>query len=214
MIRQILLGASFILTLGFTSNASNVRDPVGESANYQLDKNGSRTTGMIQSGSALATVTEFLPDHENGPSYNVSLDYDFVVQFYGRQKGTTKWEFAKEFFEEEFIVNLRARGSYETPDYKIRHEGYADARNMDGSVYPHCDKILIYDVKIPEPSEVAKILYSSVGIDPKIANKPPIEDLKIKAHLYAGVPVLGAVKLDLSGIVQGMNAKAGFDFKR
>jgi hypothetical protein len=169
---------------------------------------------MIQSGSALATVTEFLPDHENGPSYNVSLDYDFVVKFYGRQKGSTKWEFAKEFFEENFIVNLRERGTYETPDYKIRHEGYADARNLDGNVYSHCDKILIYDVKIPETSEVARLLYASVGIDPKIANKPPIEDLKIRAHLYLGVPVLGAVKLDLSGVVEGMNAKAGFDFKR
>lgn len=214
MMRQMILGLVVALSTSFSAFGVEGRDPVGEKANYQLDRNGARTTSMIQSGTALATVTEFIPDHENGPSYNVNLDYDFVVQFYGRQKGTAKWAFGQEFFDDQFIVNLRERGTFETPDYKIRHEGYADARNMDGNNYPHCDKILIYDVKIPENSEIARLLYASVGINPRATDKPPIEDLKIRAHLFAGIPVLGAVKLDLSGIVQGMSAKAGFDLKR
>jgi hypothetical protein len=214
MMRQFILGLTVALSVGLSSQSFAGRNPIGETANYQLDRNGARTTSMIQSGTALATVTEFIPDHENGPSYNVNLDYDFVVQFYGRQKGTAKWAFGEEFFDDQFIVNLRERGTFETPDYKIRHEGYADARNLDGGVYPHCDKILIYDVKIPENSDIARLLYASVGIDPMTMNKPPIEDLKIRGHIFAGVPVLGAVKLDLSGIVQGMSAKAGFDLRR
>ena len=214
MIRQILLGAALILTTGFTSNASIRRDPMGETASYQLDKNGSRTTSMIQSGSALATVTEFLPEHENGPSYNVNFDFDFVVQFSGRQKGTIKFIFGQDFFEEQFMVSLRERGTYVGPDFKINHEGFADARNLDGNFYPHCDKVLFYDVKIPESSEAADFLYRLVGIDPMRADKPPIENLKIRAHVYQGVPVIGAVKVDLSGIINGINFKVGLDLKR
>jgi hypothetical protein len=190
------------------------RDPIGEKANYQLDKNGSRTTSMVSSGSAKASVTEFIPDHDQGPSYNVNLDYDITVQFYGRQTGTAKWAFAEEFFDTTFMANLRENGTYETPDYKMRHEGYADVRNLDGSVYPHCDKVLIYDVKIPDKHKLEQIIYGAAGFNPTAMGNPPVEDLQIRAHIYAGVPVLSAVKLDLSGVVQGMPAKAGFDYKR
>ena len=214
MIRRLALAFAVVLSTGFTPDSLTPRDPIGENLNYQLDKNGARTTSMIQSGAATATVTEFIPEHQQGPSYNVNLDYDFVVQYYGRQKGSTKWAFAQEFFDPDFLVKLRETGLYETPDYKIRHEGFADARNLDGNFYPNCDKILIYDVKIPEATQIAPILYAAAGVDPNAVAKPPIENLKIRAHLFAGIPVLGAVKLDLSGVVQGMNAKAGFDYKK
>jgi hypothetical protein len=112
------------------------------------------------------------------------------------------------------MSNLRQNGTYETPDYKMRHEGYADVRNLDGSVYPNCDKILIYDVKIPDKHKLEQIIYGAAGLNPTAMGNPPVEDLQIRAHIYAGVPVLSAVKLDLSGVVQGMPAKAGFDYKR
>jgi hypothetical protein len=206
--------STILTTLALISLASVAysRDPIGETAPYLLDKNPSRTTSMIQSGSALATVTQFLPDHANGPSYDVSLDYDFNIQFYGRQKGTTKWAFPQEFFEPRFMERLRQTGSYETPDYKIRHEGFADARNPDGGVYPRCDKILIYDVRIPEL--FAPFLYAAAGFGPGEVDNPQLEDLKIRGHMFSTVPVLGAAKLDLSAKVQGMNVKAGFDYRR
>jgi hypothetical protein len=211
MIRKIISAAALVASF---SSGAFARDPIGETAAYQLDKSSSRTTGMIQSGSAKTKVVEFLPDHENGPSYNVSLDYDFVVQFYGRQQGTAKWEFAQEFFQPGFMEKLRQTGSYETADYKIRHEGFADARTMDGGVYAHCDKILIYDIKVPEAKFLETMIYAVAGYNPNAVANPPIEDLKIRGLIYAGVPVLEAVKLDLSGIVHGVNAKAGFDYRR
>jgi hypothetical protein len=214
MIRHILLAALSIFTVVATARADGPRNPLGETASYQLDKAAARTSSLIQSGSGVAKVTDFLPDDEQGPSYNVSLDYDFVVQFYGRQKGTTKTAFSEEFFTPEFMVKLRRVGSIETPDYKIKHEGFADARNMDGGVYPHCDKVLIYDIKMNELNPFAQLLYAAAGLDPSRGDNPQIENLKLAAHVFQSVPVLGAVKLDLSGIVQGMNVKAGFDFKR
>ena len=214
MIRHILVAALTVFTSGVVARADSPRNPLGEIANYQLDKATTRTSALIQSGSGVAKVTEFVPDHAQGPSYNVSLDYDFVVQFYGRQKGTTKWAFGEEFFTKEFMENLRRTGTFETPDYKVRHEGFADARNIDGSVYPHCDKVLIYDIKIDQLNPFASLIYAAAGLDPSRSDNPQIEDLKLAAHVFFGVPVLGAVKLDLSGTVQGVKVKAGFDYKK
>lgn len=210
----VLAAVSAVLSASFTPVPNTPRDPIGERAGYQLDRNSSRTTSMIQSGSAKASVTEFIPDHEQGPSYNVNLDYDIVVQFYGRQNGTAKWVFSQDFFDPDFMAKLRENGVYETPDYKLRHEGYADARNLDGGVYPKCDKVLIYDIKIPDKEKLEQIIYAAAGMNPTAMGNPPVEDLQLRAHIFAGVPVLSAVKLDLSGVVQGMPAKAGFDYKR
>ncbi len=218
MIRELVIAGAVVLTTSFTpvtGSSTKARDPLGERAPYQLDKSRVRTTGMLESGSAEGIVKDYLPDHEQGPSYNVELNYDFVVQFYGHQKGTTKWAFTKEFFEPTFMENLRATGTYVTPDYKIRHEGYADARNLDGVVYPHCDVILIYDVVIPEQiNAISSILFAAAGMDPNNKANADIEDLKIRAHIFSSVPVLGAVKLDLSGVARGMNVKAGLDFRK
>jgi hypothetical protein len=215
MIRASVIAGVILSTTSWTPVSAASRDPLGERAPYQLDKARARTTSMIESGSAEAIVTEYLPNHERGPSYNIDLNYDFVVQFYGHQKGTSKWVFAKEFFEPAFMANLRATGSYITPDYKIRHEGYADAQNKDGILYPHCDVILIYDVVIPEEKNaISSILEAAAGMNPNAKDNPQIEDLKIRAHIFAATPVLGAVKLDLSGVTQGMSVKAGFDYHK
>lgn len=211
---RLLITALMVLFTSAFTPYDNPRDPLGERASYQLDRNSSRTTQMIQAGTAIATVAQFLPDHQRGPSYEVQLEYDMTVQMYGRHRGTTKWAFSREFFDEEFMRRLRETGTYETPDYKIRHEGFADARNGDGGAYPHCDKILIYDVKVPQALGLEPLFAAMAGIDPDMPGNPRIEDLKIRAHVFSGVPVLGAVKLDLSGIVEGMSVKAGFDFKR
>ena len=93
------------------------------------------------------------------------------------------------------------------------HEGFADTRTLDGTTYTHCDKILIYDVKIPEVRELEKILNLAAGVGPN-DKAAPVENLQIRGLIFAGTPVLSAVKLDLSGVTHGMNVKAGFDFKK
>ncbi len=47
----------------------------------------------------------------------------------------------------------------------------------------------------------------------EIGTEEDVEDLQIRAAIFAGVPVLGAVKLDVSGIVSGFSFKAGADIK-
>lgn len=217
MVRALLLRALFFLCMspGMLQAAPH-RDPVGERANYMLDKNASRTSGMVVSGKASGYVDEFLPNHPDGPSYSVKLDYEFVVSLMGTYKGSMKMVFADEFFSPAFMQELRKTGYYESPEFKIKYEGRADARNLDGGFYPQCDKIFIYDIKI-SPAFRLKVAHAPIGKSIKGRKKragPTIENLQIHAHIFEGVPAIGAVKLDLSGKVQGVATKAGFDYKK
>jgi hypothetical protein len=41
-----------------------------------------------------------------------------------------------------------------------------------------------------------------------------IENVQLHAYIYPDIPAMGAVKVDISGKVNGVTAKAGFDYKR
>ncbi len=207
-----------IAVVATSSNA--YASPVGDRAHYDLDRSASRTTSMILSGKVDVSVDAYVPDHKSGAAYESSMTYDFNVQMVGRKTGTEKVMVPADYFSPEFMANLRANGSYVGPDFKVRHEGYVDARNMDGNFYPHCDKILIYDVKtygidneLSGLFKIARDLVSMAAQSLLGTRSDDVEDLKVRAAIFAGVPVLGAVKLDVSGIVSGMNVKAGGDFK-
>ena len=214
MLRTIL--SAVALTMSLSSVHAAPRNPMGEKADYVLDKSGARTTSMVTDGTATGTVSAYLPNNPQGPSYNVQLNYDVTVRFYGRKQGSVDYPLTDKFFDEDFMVQLRQNGSYETPDYKIRHEGYEDATNMDGSFYAHCDKIRIYDVKVPQSVELRRLFLLAAGLNPDEPSllSMPIENLQIVGHVFSGVPVLGAVKIDMSGTVQGINAKIGMDLKK
>jgi hypothetical protein len=212
MLAKKLLAATGLVFL--MSTAALARDPVGESADYKVDRNSARTSSMILSGSMTATVTQYMPDHPDGPAYEGKLDYLFKIQFMGNQEGTEYVNTPEEYFTPEFIARLRTDGTYESPQFKIRHQGYADARNLDGGFYPHCDKILIYDIKQEESAGFAALAKSLLGTRPNDPSPDDsIENLEIVAHVYQGVPVLGAVKLDVKGVYNGMNVKAGADYE-
>ena len=129
----------------------------------------------------------------------------------GPYKGTKETQIEKEYFSEEFLENLRKTGHYEGQYFKADHLGYADAKNLDGKFYPHCDKILLYDLKEPATVNFFNELLGTLA-DPEISDREDIQDVKVLAHVYVGVPVLGAVKVDVSGIYQGMAVKAGGDY--
>jgi hypothetical protein len=158
-----------------------------------------------------ATVTMALPNHPDGPAYETSLDYDFVLQFIGRRQGNETMAVPAAYFTPEFMTELRRTGQYQTPQFKVRHRGYAHARNMDGNVYSNCDKIEIYDIQQASPAaDLARQLLRTDAGMPEFAE---IEDLVILAHVKEGMPVLGAVKLDVSGVYEGVRVKAGADYE-
>ncbi len=213
---NIVRSVAFAVAMVSTSLQAS---PVGEVAHYDLDRSSARTTSMILSGKVDVSVDAYVPGHKSGPAYESSMTYDFNIQMVGRKTGTNKVMVPAEYFTPEFMQSLRTNGSYVGADFKVRHEGYVDARNMDGNFYPHCDKILIYDVKTSALqggfSGMFNLAHDLIAMAAKseIGTEEDVEDLQIRAAIFAGVPVLGAVKLDVSGIVSGFSFKAGADIK-
>jgi hypothetical protein len=213
--------AATMLALGLSSTVfastgtGPDRDPIGEFADYKVDRNSSRTTSMIQSGTMKAEVTNFIPDHADGPSYEARIDYTFKIQMMGTRTGTEIVTVPEVYFTPEFMQDLRTNGSYVSDSFKVQHQGYADVRTMDGGVYPHCDKIRIYDVQSEIAATVPMINVARQLLGPT-GQQPDgdFEDMEIIAHIKEGLPVLGAAKIDVSGLYQNMRVKAGADYER
>lgn len=179
-------------------------DPVGQKAKYTLDKDPKRTSSMIKSGTVDVSVTKAMLDAQP-PAYEVSVQYKVKVALMGDQEGTEARPVDAEYFTPAFIEKLRKDGSYTGPNFKAKHLGYADAKNLDGKQYPNCDKVLLYDIQQGHVmNEMMQTFFGSERAD--------VEDLQVLAHVYAGVPVLGAVKIDANGKYQGMAVKAGGDY--
>jgi hypothetical protein len=207
IMRQTIVASLFSVVFSVNAFADA---PVGEKAAYKLDRSRERTTSMITAGEFLAEVKEFLPEGDAGPVYRTQLDYDITVSVMGSRKGSQDIDAPAEFFTPEFMVKLRAEGELQYPQFKIRHLGYEDATTMEGSAYPRCDKVFIYDIK----TEGAENGF--LNMVRAFAGKAPggtqIKDLEITAWMNPQIPVLDAVKMDITGNVDGYDFKAGVDY--
>lgn len=186
---------------------------VGQKAFYQLDKNPKRTISLLKDGNFLSVIKRYLPDAEHGPAMEVDLNYRFNVQLMGEQTGVETSQLDYEYFTAEFLDKLREEGKYESPNFKAIHQGYKDVKTLEGKFYANCDVILLYDItdtaQLNLRSGLADFLAGLVDRHPK----SDVQDLKVLAHVYPGIPVLGAVQIDISGKYEGMNIKAGADYK-
>ncbi len=180
-----VMGASL-----FTTNCSNqtrtsylnssVRNPVGEKANFVLVKG--RSDGIIDSGSIKSQVliSQSKPDTE----FNVSLSYFFQTHFSGDRRGTMVIPLKKEFFAPEFLENLRKTGKYEDDRFKAEYLGTLNKFTTlagKGTTYENVDEIRLYD------------------IDSSLSPNQKFEDMEIHALVKEGIPVLGAISLDIKG---------------
>jgi len=203
-----------ILMAGFHASADE-RNPIGESAFYQLDKNSRRTSSVIKSGNF---ITEVSGESANAslPSFDVAINYEFDVAWMGNQRGTEQTAIDQTYFTEEFIETLRVTKKYESEQFKVRHIGFADAVNMDGRRYSNCDLLHFYDIDTGSSQFLPQFFqYAAhamlIGSGQQLFGGS-IEDLQIIAHVKYGAPVLGAVKIDVSGKYSGMKIKAGGDY--
>jgi len=207
IIQCLVLGFSFPLW------GADPEGLVGQKAFYQLDKNPKRTTSLLKDGNFLAVIKRYLPNANHGPAMEVDLNYRFNVQLMGEKTGVETSELDYEYFTADFLEKLRKEGKYESPNFKAIHQGYQDVKTLEGKFYPHCDLVLLYDIKdtlnMELRSGLAHFLASIVDETPK----SDVENLKVLAHVYPGIPVLSAVQIDISGKYEGMNIKAGADYK-
>lgn len=190
------------LCLMTTAAAAMDRDPTGERAYYQLDRNRNRTSSMISGGEMTASVESASSmEYALADRYRIRLDYKIDTYVSGRQEGTETMTITAEYFSQAFLERLRVEKYYETPEFKVEHIGFGDAHNMDGRHYANCDKLRFYDMKTTHDGSTLVPMVSG------------FEDLEIVAHVKFGFPVLGAVKLDVSGNYSGMSMKAGADYR-
>jgi hypothetical protein len=209
-----LLGVLFILAA--SEAFAGGRNPIGETAYYQLDKRNGRTSSMIKSGNFIAEVNG-VSANAAIPSFDVAINYEFDVSWMGQQSGTEIAAIDQQYFSEEFLEEIRVTGHYSSPEFKVRHTGYANVVNMDGTRYNNCDKLLFYDIKTGSANVFSKVLLAAAQAMMReeigeSVDENRIEDLQILAHVKYGQPVLGAVKLDVTGKYNGMRVKAGGDY--
>ncbi|MCX6117614.1 MAG: hypothetical protein NT027_08740 [Proteobacteria bacterium] len=201
------LASAWIAT---TSFSATFRDPLNETAHFQLDKSSDRTSRLVSKGTIDNTVSRIILD-ANGNSYGVTMDYDVSMKVTGSFKDSFEMVFPENFFTPNFIENLRRSGLYTSKDYKIKYEGQSNASTQDGKEYPNSDVLLIYDISVDAFAGLSDLLTAAAGFDP--SNKDlPMTDMKIKAHVFQGIPALSAVKLDLTGKIKGVPSKLGFDY--
>jgi hypothetical protein len=169
---------------------AQARNPLGEFADYQLNRDSNRTSAAVSSGSLQAVVQERIDDGPDGAGFGIAAHYSFMVRPIGRQEGDNRLFVPDFYFEPQFLDELRATGEYIGAHFKARHLGYASVTNRDGREWMDCDVVRFYDIYDPQ-SEV--------------------RELEITTHIKTEQPVLGAVRLDVYGIYKGVRLKAGFD---
>ena len=192
-----------VLAMGGQGIVNASQSPTGEIAHYIVDSNPERTSSFIKSGAFDTRVGQFLSE-SIPPSYEVTLNYFFKIKFIGEQEGIQTTKIDAAYFGETFMSDLRHNGHYETQSFKIDHLGYSDKTNLDGKFYPHCDKIKIYDIQSGPFVWFARGAFSQDG--------STIENLVIVAHIFESIPVLGGAQIDMSGVYNGMDVKAGGDY--
>lgn len=189
---------------------------VNESADYVLDKDSSRTHSFIKSGNMKTKITKFNRSNE---TYTINAKYNLNVSFMGRQQGQRNIDVPKEYVDGTLLERLRREKQITMPKYKMRHKGYATVRTIDGNSYSDCDIIEFYDIDTSDMDgfyvPYLRMLQDTASLQFNFERiQADIKDLKILAHVHQDVPVLGAAKVDLSGIARGFRFTAGFDYKR
>lgn len=166
-------------------------------------------------------VKAYLPKEEDGPAYHNYYSYDFFLRLIGRKNGTGSIDIDEKAYTQEFINEVKEKGIVTTEDFKIKYVAQKDATTLDGNTYHGCDFLLVYDVNINAKMPIFKLIKIIFGqVNPYLNENiglPEMEEIE-NLELLIGmkkdrVPVVGAVKIDLSGSYQGMAFKAGFDFK-
>ena len=195
------IAGAILFALSLTSSVWAQEDgsqiPVGETAHYQVVKDSNRTTGFVRGGTVDLSVVR-IADGEQGPAYEIQLDYGFDVAFLGQKSGNFSLFIPKRFFTPGFMEELRQNGEFQAANFKIRHLGIADTRTSDGNHYSNCDQIEFYDFK---------------GSDSP-GSPLDLNSAKIKAHIKPGIPVLGAAKVDIQARAHGIRFKVGVDYKK
>ena len=171
---------------------------VGDKANYKVDTDSARTCQLVRGGKYVLEVTKILPD-QSPSAYEIRVDYDLkLAPPLGRTIGVKNTQLPTEYFTIDLWNRVRKGGEYVGQGFKMKHEGYVDALMPDGHIYEHCDKVYIYDME-------------DITIETTTGTYI-LKNATIHALVREEIPVLGAVKMDISGNIDGFDFTMGLDY--
>jgi hypothetical protein len=207
-------------TLSFLLSVSAwARNPIGEIANYKLDRARNRTSGVVQKGVLSFKGGEFKQKGDKGV-YETTFNYDLKILMAGHKKGEKIIDVSSDFFSEDFMARLKQEGVIDEGTFKLKYLGTEDVETIFGVKYKDCHKVFVYDVKsiqLQELESFAEVFEEMYKVEqgeplPSTANLE-VKNIKATLMISTEVPLLGAVKVDVSGNVSGANMKAGFDYQ-
>ena len=221
MFRVNQLSKVFLIASCLVSSAASANDPLGEVAHYRLEKADGRTSSIISSGKLKFSIPRAFPQQDDGSiiaSYEARIDFDLKASVLGNQVGSVSVRTPVEYFTPGFWEELRKTKFFDAGDFKIKHEGMvASTKASDGKVYEYLDQIFIYDV-VPVADNGWSLLVRTLveAQYPELIDDPSkyqdLENVQVRALRHPTVPVLGAVKADLTGKYLGISVKAGADY--
>jgi len=181
--------------------------PVGQVAKYQVDtKTAGRTTGAVRSGTVVLDVTG---QNSTKSAYSVRIGYDLNIAVVGRKQGAQSIDIPNQYFGSQFLTELKSKGTVKTNYFTAVYGGTATITTLDGNTYVDCDKVLLSDFHAP--SALKLVTDSQIGFLAGNGSAPAV-NLQATLFLQPGVPVLGAVSLDLVIMAGAQNVKVGADF--
>ena len=193
--------------------AESPRNPAGEQAAFAIVADGVRTTGAVNEGTFATTVVQ----GARPGTFGVRIAYDVDIAIVGRRSGSRVIEAPAEFFAPDFVVKLRETKHFVSPGFKVEYLGREDVITADGKSYRGADLIRLYDIRVNDSvqasrqDEAESATVDSTGND--LSTTLTFEIGAIRAAVMPGVPALGAVQIDLTGTLAGLELSIGADLR-
>jgi hypothetical protein len=173
---------------------------VGETVSYT--RNSSRTDWLIRGASGALTVLE-----RRDGGYIVKMTYELDVLLRDKQSGDIGMFIPDAIFSENFYKDLSVVNEIPFGAFTIKHMG---AENI--GEYGQCNVARAFKVDHNfKPDEMDKTKAQVLWIHHK-GKIQAVSNLEITLKVNPGIPVLGAVQADVSGVSNnGIGFKAGLD---
>lgn len=172
-------------------------DPLGEIADYTSVNDGQRTSSFISSGHIHTEVEDERLDEED---YLIKLQFSLNTWF-STEVGTVKLGLPWDYYEEGFLDELaQSSEPYKTSEFSMKYIGRKDVKLVDGRKFAGTYLLKFYDIK-------KKVTFERNGVSSEVE----LEGAEITVAVVVGMPVIGAVQIDIKGVYWGYDIVMGAD---
>lgn len=182
----------FLLLFPAVLLGAPTEDPLGQTADYTLNRDRDRTTQMIRSGSLQVKVTDFFEHETYGWVYRAIFDLEMKIAIVGRKIGKESILLEKYYFTPEYWDELRKHKKVELETLTTHHLGWVTRGKYRG-----CD-IVRFTNMVTETKD------NPDGMD--------TSEMEFESFICESSKGLGASTIDMKGKAPtGMKFRAGFD---